>query len=213
MTTISFMSEHSIEYCLVLHLVRVLSSHYKQVVPFYYWKYREGNNIARSSICYMPYILVAVYPRRPKVESASHGPLEFKFNSQVLLSAKEYRLRGILVLAGMPLISGLGSYKLDSPCVWFEIIENNDFKGDLHIYSNIDGELVEPLPLSSPVMGHIGLEEIPDLVINNSELFDWPTLVNKIDEVRIASRRLFGPSAPWFSGGYKPFYILLGANA
>jgi hypothetical protein len=46
----SFMSEHTAEFYLVPHFRDLLGAGYPHVLPFFYWKTREGNTLPDPSL-------------------------------------------------------------------------------------------------------------------------------------------------------------------
>lgn len=212
MTPRSFMSEHTVEYALVYQIVRILSPYYRKIIPIYLWMNREGNKRGISGLSNRHFSLSVIYPRRPKVHDAGHGPLYVKFNDLILTSAAAYQKNNIPVFAGVPLVADLDSFDLDAPCAWFELLGHEYSNGDSHLKLSLSGNLLEPLPGYSPVVGPIDEESIIKTVSTKSRLKSWEEWVEVIRDVKKASRPPYRGRFLLFGGAYKPFYLLLGAG-
>lgn len=119
---IGFLSEHSVEFVLVPRLISILSKTYSNIVPFYFWAAREGNSISQSCDTGEYLRLIAVYPRRPKVSHPHDSEILIKFNAVLFEKAREYEQFGIPVFAGVPRVSSIMDFRLNTPCTWFEIL-------------------------------------------------------------------------------------------
>lgn len=205
----SFMSEHTAEYALVNEIVRILSRRYSSITPIYLWLSREGSSNAVRSLAHRHFKVVAVYPRRPKVQSPGSGSMRIKFNNTVLIAAREYHNRGIPVLMGSPLVSDLASFRTGTSCTWFRLAGHDSPTGDWHATVALGGELIESLPERSPIAGPLDHDSIISYVSSSAIDAEWPEWLRTIRETRKSSRFLEDRSFLWFGRTYKPFYLLL----
>jgi len=67
-TPISFVNEHTVEYSMVFYITELLNEKFKKVIPFYFWRSREGSKISLETVdLSRKFFLIAVYARRPKL--------------------------------------------------------------------------------------------------------------------------------------------------
>ncbi len=203
---ISFMSEHTVEYALVGDIVSRLKSAFPNVSPIYLWLNREGNSMGLKAFEGKEVKLVAVFPRRPKVNHPGQDHILVKCISAVLCHAFRARAVGIPVLAGVPLISDLSSFRIDSECRWFIVDGSMSGKRDLEILLSKSGEIVDHKGSLNTVRGPSKtseiVQEIKKIALENS----WGFWLHIIREIRM---RLDEQGYPWSLGSYKPFYLVI----
>ena len=202
---ISFISEHTAEYVLVPQICSVFSSHYKAVIPFYFWATREG-----SSVSYIPerVQLVSVFARRPKVIQPGGEDITVKFNDLLFDIARLFSTLGIPVLAGVPVVSSLGNLRLDSRCAWFLISGNTDEPTDVECRLSIAEDRVEFTGDRGGIEGPLSDTEIRSYCSERASRMPWDKAVGGILSVR---RSIPWPLGPFWAarGPYKPFYLAL----
>lgn len=203
---ISFMSEHTAEYVLVHDIVRKLESRFPQVIPIYLWLNREGNSMGRQALEGMQIKLVAIFPRGPKVGYPGDERILVKFNSSILRQAFLARSVGIPVLAGVPLVSNLSIYRIDSKSLWFILDGSRSDWSDLEIVMSSRGEMVDYLGPAKALRGPCGTQEILLDILSNAKEDSWDSWLNAIREIRTQQGR---SASPWFWAAPKPVFLVI----
>lgn len=203
----SFMSEHTAEYVLVPDLAHQLSSIYSSVVPFYYWRTREGANFGVHGDVNARF--VAVYARRPKVRRPGDVSITVKFNRQLFSHAEQLHHHGIPTLAGVPCISTLPDHQLGASCAWFALDRYFDYPDDFETQVHVGTcSLLHQFPSDAPVVGPLTTAEIQAFT-TNAWVKPWGAGLDAIRESSRRSRFEGWIPSPWWagSGTYKPFYL------
>ena len=200
------MSEHTVEYALVADIVSRLKSEFPNVIPIYLWLTREGNSMGQEAFKGKEVKLVAVFARRPKVGYSGDDHILAKFNSSILRHAFLARSFGIPVLAGVPLISDLASFRINSECRWFIVDGSISDTRDLKIFLSRRGDIVGHIGPLKTVRGPSSTSDIVRDIRKVARESTWISWLNVIREIRMQldERHHF-----WFSGSYKPFYLVL----
>jgi hypothetical protein len=205
-----FMNEHTAEFILVPDLVQKLRGTCGGIVPFHYWKSREGQAKARDS--YSGFVrLVAGYARRPKVERLHDPTVTVKFNTVLFDHSCALKAVGVPVFAGVPVVSTFSDFGLGSRCIWFLIEGTEGFHRDVtgRVFVEYDG-LACP-DLIGPVRGPLSDEAIVAAMVERSEAFSWSEMFRRIDSVNQEMRMNSACGAGWYNRfmPYKPFYLAL----
>ena len=207
---IGFLSEHSVEFVLVPQLISILSKTYSNIVPFYFWAAHEGNSVSHSCDTGEYIRLIAVYPRRPKVSHPHDSEILIKFNAALFEKAREYEQSGIPVFAGVPRVSSIMDFRLNTPCSWFEIL-GAEGPTDIEGTISLESEERWAIPNNDVIRGPLSKEQLVNSVKSRSALMRWDEAIRHIREVRKTKNYthfftdLFGGRF----GGYKPFYLML----
>ena len=202
----SFMSEHTAEFILVPRLSQSLSQHWS-VIPLYFWRSREGSNIALECDYGQILKLLAMYARRPKINNPGDDSITVKVNDSLFKRAKYLNEYGIPTIFGIPRISSLFYFKLDCPCSWFIIVPpssnfcNVEFR--LDISNNVVlGQL--PKELSGP----LSKKEIYEMIQHKARNMTFSEAIYILKEREYGSNYAAN-SFPWFGPNDKPVYFLL----
>lgn len=198
----SFMSEHTAEFYLVPRFRTLLNTHYSHVLPFFYWKTREGNIMSRGDDFPEQITLCAMFPRRPKV----HGEqIEMTVNEEVYLMSKHLREAGIPTFLGFPYVNSLSEFATDFECLWFSP-NSEEFNYTYHELSSGEGRteystLCGPFKGATEIHGYIEANSIQRTWRGLLDmLFDAHSKIGQEDIIRYRFR--FGPP-------YKPVYFLM----
>lgn len=114
----SFISEHSAEYLIVPKLLQILAADFETVIPLFFWATREGGIWARESLRQNSFKVLALYPRRPKIQCVGAAQVYLKLNQMLFERSSEFEKKGIPVIAGLPLVSDLMECKAGATCLW-----------------------------------------------------------------------------------------------
>ncbi len=199
----SFISEHSAEYVLVKDIVGILSEEFPVVIPVYFWLTREGASIAKRCMAGRNVHIVAIYARRPKIEKPNQDWILLKINRRLFEVAQTGNEFGCPVLAGVPLVTNLSRFSLDSSCSWFRIkdIDHPDYDFELPLdttkQTGNDPFLIE---------GPLSRTAITKLVREEAKVMPWDYAIEAVRSIKRAGRfnnRFF------FAAGYRPFFVIL----
>jgi hypothetical protein len=193
----AFACEHTIEYVLLFDLKRVLDPLSLRIVPFFYWASREGSSAGRRSFAESTLRLIAIFPRRPKVEADTERVL-LKFNAQVQQDAVALGRAGIPAICGAPRARALDECYLGCRCVWFSISEAAEF-GDVVVSLEPGAAISSQFPISDPLCE----KSLQDL-FSRAVTFSWREAVDVLATTKPGRGTGF---RPWGPHGYKPFYL------
>lgn len=197
----SFISERTAEYYLVPRFRALLGTFYSHVLPFFYWKTREGGILSRRDNFPALVTTCAMFPRRPKV----HGErVEMTVNEEVYLMAEHLQQVRIPTLLGFPYVDCLSEFATDFECLWFSPVTNARRYTYHEIASN--GRQIE----GSTLVGPFDDEAIQEYIEANASPQKWSGLLELLFDVHskisreeiVRSRFLFGPP-------YKPVYFIM----
>lgn len=187
----SFINEHTAEYYLVPQLNAALSQYFAPVIPFYYWRTREGGLLSRRG--YLKARVVAVYARRPKLDK-KFGLIHMKINQPLFDHAHALTDKGIPVFAGIPIAKSIDELSMDMRCRWFHLSRGWECEIPLN---------EDQLPKTVGVT-ELNLKEFPDAVARSAKELSW----NEIHEhLKYQSPEAYYRS--FFRLQYKPVYFLL----
>jgi biopolymer transport protein ExbD len=195
----SFLSEHTTEFVLVPKLTKILKQKFEIVIPIFPWMTREGNNFSRSIHKNDKFLIVGLYPKRPKL-NLTGNEFQIKINKEFLNGAKAASKINIPMIVGCPLAENLWDLDDNAKCIWIKLtdktnnfyyVEYEDKK--LHKYKILQTDEV----LNEK-------EDILKFVINGSKEFDYGKLILAMQTIKANSTVYF-----MGFGTYKPVYFLL----
>lgn len=200
----SFLSEHSVEYCIVPQMCRIVEECFI-AIPLYFWSTREGSRLARECSMDEQLRVLVLFARRPKVLKPNDDIITMKVNTELQRLATDSEQHGIPVFCGMPLISSILDFGISSPCCWFRIVSQADNPEDMNIQiDRHSGNIVG----SSEIVLKQSQEDILQSA-KTANLYKWPDVVDVIKELRSACMNNISSRFIWFSSVYKPVYLLL----
>jgi hypothetical protein len=198
----SFISEHTVEFYLVPRFRALLNTSYSHVLPFFYWKTREGGILSRSNEFPAPVTACAMFPRRPKVYGER---IEMTVNEEVYLMSEHLQQAGISTFLGFPRVNSISDLVTDFECLWFSPNQTNGH----HIRREIacGNGTAEDSTLAGPFKDG---KEIHEYIKSSSTQQTWGKLLDILYDVHskisqediIRYRFRFGPP-------YKPVYFLV----
>jgi len=127
----SFISEHTVEFFVVINICRLLHKHFNYVVPVFPWISREGSNISKEIHISDTFKVLGVYPRRPKLKTPN-ADIDVKI-STIFHGAEFGNGKGIPIIAACPITTNLWDLDSSSESVFFKFDKNaiNKFDGGL----------------------------------------------------------------------------------
>jgi hypothetical protein len=198
----SFISEHTVEFYLVPRFRALLNIRYSHVLPFFYWKTREGGILSHRDDFPALVAACAMFPRRPKVHDER---IDMTVNEEVYLMSKHLQEAGIPTFLGFPCVASLSEFVTDFECLWFSP-NSKEIRYTHHEISSGNG-LTEHSALFGPFEDE---EKIHGYIEANAKQQTWISLLDILFDVHskisqediIANRFRFGPP-------YKPVYFLM----
>src|SRR3989304_7928625 len=103
----SFISEHSLEYMIAPQIGAVLKHKFSKVIPIYYWSTREGSSISSKIHKDQKLQIMAVFPRRPKLEKNNSELIYGKINDSIIEFSGVAKSFGIPPIFCFPVITSL----------------------------------------------------------------------------------------------------------
>lgn len=198
----SFTSEHTVEFYLVPRFRALLNIRYPHVLPFFYWKTREGSILSRSNDFPTLVTACAMFPRRPKV----HGErIEMTVNEEVYVMSEHLQQAKIPTFLGFPRVDSLSEFATDFKCLWFSP-NSKEIRYTFHEIPSGKGT-TERSTLLGPFENE---KKIHEYIEANATQQTWCSLLDLLFDVHsrmshedmIASRFRFGPP-------YKPVYFVM----
>lgn len=197
----SFVNEHSVEYVLVPQLVQLLEKNFKKVIPLYFWATREGGNMAKDSLRHHYFKMLAIYPRRPKIADINGDHILLNLNEVLFERSREFKKRGVPVIAGTLLIDSLYKFQLNAQCLWLKLNETGS-------QQTLEINLTNPL-ITSPDVNVLRPNDFKFLIDEHCNSMSGEEI---IDIMRSAKSRFEeGFWAGLYGDLYKPFYVLIEA--
>ncbi|MNW44343.1 hypothetical protein D3C74_215730 [compost metagenome] len=197
----SFLSERSAEYVLIPKFYESLLRISNRITPIYFWATREGASYSKSAFKGRSIAIVALYARRPKIQSVDSEVIELKFNSELFARTAYLASNGISVFAGAPLITKLEDLNLEADCKWFTLLPTSNSVDE---YVGIDktGRVINK---SSKNIKEVTTNEIVDIVEKTSRNLSWESGINILKNNKYNNQ-----NTKWYFGaGYKPVYFVL----
>lgn len=198
----SFISERTVEFYLIPRFKDLLGRRFSFVLPFFYWKTREGGILSRGDSFPKLVTACAMFPRRPKMLGQR---IEMTVNEEVYLMSEHLQQARIPTFLGFPKVSALSEFATDFECLWFSPA-SRDKRYTHHdiLQSDAPSEgstLIGPFKDDGKIYEHIGVNAIQQT---------WCSLLDSLFEVHskisqeetIANRFRFGPP-------YKPVYFVM----
>jgi hypothetical protein len=198
----SFLSEHSVEYCLVVQVHHIFSPQYL-ITPLFFWSSREGSNISLACEQGVRLKCFAVYARRPKLCSPVSDQINIKINDHIIKRAEYLNSVGIPVLCAVPHCRSILDYNITNICSWFSIESTTDYHQDIEISLDYDSGIVNR-STNRQVALLVEKDEICDMINTKAGAMTLSDAIGLI-KVRIDDSRRF----PFWGGEYKPIYFLL----
>ena len=201
----SFICEHTAEYILIPKLKEILHKRFDIVTPIYPWALREGSNISKELHKHDKFKVVGLYPRRPKLVSATNPKITVKINEQILLGAQSGMKLGIPIIAGCPSARNFWELGNNPNCVWIKLNQGltETFELELeHIQSSNYMNQISKFTFTNE-------EDLLTYLSEKSELIDFTHAISSFRKIKMDSEGT-GFYYPFrFMGGYKPVYFLL----
>ena len=202
----SYVSEHTVEFYLVPRFRKALARGFKSTIALYFWASREGSIAARSACPRGQMRVIAVYPRRPKLDP-DRQTTAMKVNAELFCAAGEFRRLGVPVFAAFPLVGSLSDFAGDVDFLWFSIRCNGQ-GGRMGFDVEIEiGEAMPDRPVSRLLDGPLSDEDICRTVMEESKPLHWGEVIEAINRVRRLESAGLQPRFP-FGPVYKPVYFL-----
>lgn len=197
-----FISEHTAEYFLIQSLMNAFADRNIEAIPIYFWLTREGSRLGIASGCDRRVQVVAIFPRRPNVETPSCDSILVKFNRELF---EAYRIGGELglpVFAGTPVVAKLFDLHEHTPCAWFSFRNLTEVGGNSYCEVSVE----EPISIitSGDSIEAISVDNLIDQVLDESNLCGWATWVQLLTDFKRRRRRNI---RPWVQ--YQPFYFVI----
>ncbi|MBS1495242.1 MAG: hypothetical protein JST55_17180 [Bacteroidetes bacterium] len=202
----SFVSERTLEYSIVPKIRQMLKLKYKRVIPIFYWVSREGNLISEEINKDENFKVLAVYLRRPKIQS---GGIFFKVNQSIIDLYPQFNKFEIPVICVLPLASNIT--ELDNQNLEFHSIDLKNFTKEIVISfaCNFQDKLILQ-PLREQECSFLSSPELYSL-IDNSKINSWDYLIKRMRILRqgVTLKQDVYYRSNFFGGGYQPVYFLI----
>jgi hypothetical protein len=199
---ISFIGEHTAEYFIVPSMIEILSIRFDKVIPFYYWSDREGSTLGHECGVEMEVLLIAAFPRRPKVKYPNQEEITVKFNKLLFEAAGVGKQLGVPVFAGVPVVSSFLHLVRGTKVAWFKLSGSDN--STLELQCTLQTEMLDVRfenvtdVISGPLNQTEMLEEI-----GRAEILNWSDMLEAARAIRYASIKR---SHFWLGGRYKPVF-------
>jgi hypothetical protein len=198
----SFISEHTVEFYLVPRFRQLLSVGYSHVLPFFFWKTREGSWRSRAEVFAGPVSVCAMFPRRPKIQELE---ITMKVNEEVSAMSTDLQRAGIPTFLGIPLVHSIAELATDFKCLWFSTDPIEGRHAEFEVVCNT--EETRHSALDGPIENDW---ELCQRVKSRSKSRTWCEIadilhvihgrMNEVDGYRY--RYIYGPA-------YKPVYFVV----
>ena len=189
----SFISEHSAELSIVPRLKLELEKHYNFVTPLFPWFKRETSNISMQVHHNDEFKILALFPRRPKLENGESNKVFITINKDLLGFKELASTFNVPVIAGCPVSTNFWEL---SKCKNYILVEINEKTTSDYLYqvtNKRDKKAKKGLSISRLVK-----------MIDKSSTFNIEKFQDLLLELRSAI-----PGAYFFGPRYKPTYFLI----
>lgn len=193
----SFICEHTVEYTMTHWIYTALKDEYTDIIPFYFWRSREGNKFSENMIQDRErYKLIAVYPRRPKY--IKENIILVKLNETLFESTRKFNEHGIPTFAALPLVNKISKLCYGTDYMIFNLIGSSQ---DIELQIDLNKLQTNTKEFT------LEINAFKRQVNNYTNLFTWKEIVEKLRAIRFDDSNL---RQYFFSNNYKPVYFLLG---
>lgn len=128
-----------------------------------------------------------------------------KVNRELLAYSAASADAGMVVLAGVPLLSSLSAMRIDAECCWFELKGCAAADHDYLVEIGVDGTVISNNAPATALSGPLTDAEVEDAA-DRCGMMPWTEAVQNIRGIRSVQREVHGFP---FHGGYKPFHLML----
>lgn len=198
----SFCNETTVEIAIASQLKSLLEADGRKVVPIHFWATREGSRAASAVHADIPFRIIAVFVRRPKL-GPQQGVVHGKLNDEIVRFANVARQANIPTVAVFPCARNLIELVGNPPLLFLDIPNK---AGDVHFSVQVD---VNPRVVSAEA---VPLEVAPDIIAERAYQMQAPASL-EIWSRTIRQVRQEAPGdkswLPWGRSVYKPLYLLL----
>lgn len=202
----SFLSEHSVEFCLVPQLCRILDGQL-HITPVYFWSTREGSRLAIECEMGDQIRILALFARRPKMEQVGSGTIHMKVNVALQQWAVSLQSHGIPVICGVPLVSSILHFSVSSSCAWFSINASDSDLEDIHVEIAKEDNCVHGANFNHTI-SPLCEEEILQIA-DNARFMQLRDAIEVLKAIGRVQRSRLDHRFMWFGANYKPVYLLL----
>lgn len=205
----SFISEHSLEYMIAPQISAVLKHKFSKVIPIYYWSTREGSSISSKIHTEQKLQIMAVFPRRPKLEKNNTELIYGKINDSIIEFSGVAKSFGIPTIFCFPVITSFFDIDGDSILISMSVLTYDPL--DIHFCVNKGTKKINFYDNQENRIEILNANSIIELAANAKE-YCWNESITKMNELRNASRRSRNDyDRIWFvwMSQYKPIYFLL----
>jgi hypothetical protein len=196
----SFVSEHSVEYCLVPEFKALLEQEFEIAIPLFPWMSREGGKLSREIHGSVNFNVVAMFPRRPKFSVPGSDVLLAKINIQIIAAAKQGKKLGIPMVAGIPFARDFFELASRPKCYWLKLADYE--LNDNFVEINKATDYV-------PESGFANDRELANYIKNISLPKSFEEIINNIREIKRSGEDYGYLQLFFFSIDYKPVYFLI----
>lgn len=200
----SFFSERTAEYSLVPHLMVELQKKYRLIAPIYFWRTREGNNIAHELHCGTRVKILSLFARRPKVTNDIHI-VHGKINEGLIRYSRIAKEHGIPTIAGFIASNNIFNNFNPRNHLFFDLTTDlfeTDYNFSYDIYDHKIIELEESI-------SNISTNDIITITQKCCRSLTWKEATELIYQLNNTINRPGDMSYIFWRGGYKPIYFIL----
>jgi len=201
----SFVGEHTVGLSIAPILKKILHKKYKQVVPIFPWMSREGSNISQHVHATNEFMIVGLYPRRPKISILDQENIYMTINEQIILGAHSGQKLGIPIIAGLPLARDFWELGSSTNCIWLKLdftsVESTSFQINHKNRTCSNSEMAKRIFGAS--------HEVLDFLSKDCKRFNIGEALEAFKQIKMDSSNLPYYSRFSYMGGYKPIYFLL----
>jgi hypothetical protein len=198
----SYVSEHSVEYSIVLHLKPLLEQHFDYVVPLYPWVSRELGNTSKNLHQNDLFFIFVVFPRRPKITEKSN--ICITINDHLKAFKRVGEDYGINTIAGCPIATNFWELSKCTEIAWINIDHPNTNEYLINVPNNKEQRLKDNL--------FITVDQILLTIKEHSKLQTIHSLEAFLREARNATFDTSDSTSffsSFFGNQYKPIYFLI----
>ena len=198
----SFCNERTVEIAIASQLRILFGAGGRRVIPIHFWASREGSKAASEIHAGIPFRLLALFVRRPKLSSLETS-VDGKLNIELLQFARVAKRANIPTVAVFPCAPNLLDL-VDDPALLFLGIpdEGEDIyfsvrleEGSYVVTSEVMPLLIEP----STIVQCVYQNQAP------ATLDTWARIIKQVRREVPEQKSWF----PWGRSTYKPLYLLL----